>query len=418
MLDSLKTTLLNKKFYKESDWKKLLYKIKILSCCPDSLITDRITSYLKDENQHIRIEAISALGKIKSDYSKNILLHYYDQTGWTEKGIIILGLADRYPKFIYRLIQQNLDQGTIYFKKMLLQSLAKINDKMSRTQLNQFLKVPEPRLQVVAFEELDKLRRLSYSDVKPFLLSGNNILTSYATSWLTEHLRYANYEDLITAYKKFSDPKDFEVLISILEAINALKLSKSTAFIDSIYVNTSHPDIAKKAEIGLSNFDIKTEKRDFSDFSLFVPDSLFYESDPINITINTEKGDIGIELWPADSPLTVSHFIYLIRKNYYKNLTFHRVVSDFVIQGGDPSGTGWGGPGYSIPCEYNDNPFIRGSIGMATAGKDTGGSQFFICHSEQLHLNRRYTNFGIVKSGMDVVDKITKDDKILNIIIN
>jgi cyclophilin family peptidyl-prolyl cis-trans isomerase len=418
MLDSLKTTLLNKKFYQESDWKKLLYKIKILSCYSDSLITDKIASYLKDENPHVRKEAISALGKIKSDYSKNILLHYYDQTGWTEKGIIILSLADRYPKFIYRLIQQNLDQGTIYFKEMLLQSLAKINDKMSRTQLKQFLNVPEPRLQAVAFEELDKLRRLSYSDVKPILLSGNNMLTSYATSWLTEHPQYANYEDLKTAYKKFSDPKDAETLITILETINALKLSKTIAFLDSVYLNTSHRDIAKTAATGLSNFDIKIEKRDFSSFSLFVPDSINYDSEPINITINTEKGDIGIELWPLDSPLTVSHFLYLIKKNYYKNLTFHRVVSDFVIQGGDPTGTGWGGPGYSIPCEYNDKLFIRGSIGMATAGKDTGGSQFFICHSEQPHLNRRYTNFGLVKNGMDVVDKITKDDKILNIIIN
>ena len=187
MLDSLKTKLLNRQFYKESDWQKLLYKIKILSYYPDSLITNKIASYLKNENPHVRKETISALGKIKSDYSKNILLHYYDQTNWTEKGLIIHDLAKRYPKFIYRLIQQNLDQGTIYFKEMLLQSLAKINDKMSRTQLKQFLNVPEPRLQAVAFEELDKLHRLSYTDVKPLLLSGNNMLTSYAASWVNEH---------------------------------------------------------------------------------------------------------------------------------------------------------------------------------------------------------------------------------------
>ena len=121
----------------------------------------------------------------------------------------------------------------------------------------------------------------------------------------------------------------------------------------------------KLLQLGLSNLDVKIEERDFSDFSLFVPDSIIYESTPINITINTEKGDIGIELWPKDSPLTVSHFIYLIRKNYYKNLTFHRVVSDFVIQGGDPTGTGWGGPGYVIPCEYNDKPFMVMGVGLA-----------------------------------------------------
>ena len=418
MLDSLKTTLLNKKFFKEPDWHKLIYKIKIFSFYSDSLIINKIASHLKNENPHVRKEAISALGKIKSDFSKNILLHYYDHADWAEKGFIILSLAKRYPGFIYRLIQQNLDQGTLYFKELLLQSLAKINNKLSRTQLKQFLNVPSPRLQAIAFQELDKLRRLSYKDVKPLLLSGDNMLVSFAAFWLIEHPKYGNFEDLKIAYAKFSDPKDAETLATILKAINELKLSQTIAFLDSIYLNTQHPDIAKAAAEGLSHFDIGVQERDFSGFSLFVPDSLIYDSDPINIIINTKKGDIEIELWPGESPLTVSHFIYLIKRGYYKNLSFHRIVSDFVIQGGDPRGTGWGGPGYSIPCEYNYKPFLRGSIGMATSGKDTGGSQFFICHSEQPHLNRRYTNFGIVINGIDIVDKITKDDKILNIIIN
>jgi cyclophilin family peptidyl-prolyl cis-trans isomerase len=150
---------------------------------------------------------------------------------------------------------------------------------------------------------------------------------------------------------------------------------------------------------------------------LFIPDSMIYGPEPISATIQTAKGDIIIALWPDIAPATVSNFVYLSQKGYYKNLTFHRVVSDFVIQGGDPRGDGWGGPGYSIPCEYNEKPFIRGSIGMATSGKDTGGSQFFICHSEQPHLNGRYTNFGIVTKSLEIVDKIVKDDKIINIVI-
>ncbi len=104
--------------------------------------------------------------------------------------------------------------------------------------------------------------------------------------------------------------------------------------------------------------------------------------------------------------------MHVLKKKYYDNIIFHRVVSDFVIQGGDPQGTGWGGPGYNIPCEYSPVPFVRGTVGMATAGKDTGGSQFFICHSEQPHLNGRYTVFGKVKSGMEVVDQIQIGDVI------
>jgi len=133
--------------------------------------------------------------------------------------------------------------------------------------------------------------------------------------------------------------------------------------------------------------------------------------------IRTEKGDIEIELWPERAPATVANFISLIRQKFYNNLTFHRVVSDFVIQGGDPRGDGWGGPAYHIPCEYNETEFERGTVGMATGGKDTGGSQFFICHSEQPHLNGRYTAFGRVQRGMEIADTIEIDDKILEITI-
>jgi len=418
MLDSLKTILINNRFYKEQDWQKLYNKIGILAHYPDSLTTTKISSYLKNENPHVRNAAIIALGKIKSDLSKNKLLQHYDQTNWAEKGLIILNLVERHPKFIYRLIQQNLDQGTLYFKELLLQSLAKINDRFSRTQLKQFLNVPEPRLQATAFNELDKLGRLSYKEVRAFLLSGNEMLTSFAAYWISKHPEYGKYDDLISAYSMYSEPENVETMVIVIEAINKLKNSKSIAFLDSTHLKAQHPDLMKVSAEGLKQFDIGVQENSFSELSLFVPDSMIYNSETINITIKTQKGDIEVELWPENSPATVSHFVYLIKKDYFRNLVFHRVVSDFVVQGGDPSGTGWGGPGYSIPCEYNNNPYIRGSVGMATAGKDTGGSQFFICHSEQPHLNRRYTNFGIVKNGMDVVDKITKDDKIIDITIN
>ena len=372
-----------------------------------------MASYLKNENPHVRYNAIVALGKIKSDLSKSKLLQYYDHTNWAQKGLIILNLAKRYPDIIYRLIQQNLDQGNLHFKELLLQSLGKINNRDSRTLLKQFLNVPEPRLQAAAFQELDKLHRLSYKDVQLFLQSGNEMLTAFAAYWIIENPKSGKYEDLISAYSTFYELKNVETMVTIIEAINKLKDSKSIAFLDSTYVNTSHPDVAKVVAEGLKIFDIGVQEKEFVQNSLFVPDSIIYDNDLIDIILKTEKGDIEIELWPQEAPLTVSHFIYLIKRGYYKNLLFHRVVGDFVIQGGDPSRTGWGGPGYSIPCEYNNKPYFRGSVGMATAG-----SQFFICHSEQPHLNRRYTNFGIVKNGMDVVDKITKDDKIVDIFIN
>jgi peptidyl-prolyl cis-trans isomerase B (cyclophilin B) len=129
-------------------------------------------------------------------------------------------------------------------------------------------------------------------------------------------------------------------------------------------------------------------------------------------TIETNRGEIVIELFNQDAPRTVQNFVELSKTGFYNGLIFHRVVPNFVIQGGCPIGNGWGNPGYEIRCEYNRHRFERGMVGMAHAGKDTGGSQFFITHSRQPHLDGRYTIFGRVTEGMDVVDAIQAEDKI------
>jgi cyclophilin family peptidyl-prolyl cis-trans isomerase len=128
--------------------------------------------------------------------------------------------------------------------------------------------------------------------------------------------------------------------------------------------------------------------------------------------IETEKGTIEIELAVLDAPITVTNFMTLARKGFFNGVAIHRVVPDFVVQDGDPRGDGEGGPGYTIRDEINQRPYLRGTVGMALAGKDTGGSQYFITHSPQPHLDGRYTVFGSVVNGMDVVDRITQWDVI------
>lgn len=137
--------------------------------------------------------------------------------------------------------------------------------------------------------------------------------------------------------------------------------------------------------------------------------------------IHTAKGLMKVSFFEEDAPRTVANFAGLAKKGFYDGLTFHRVIPDFVIQGGCPNGTGAGGPGYSIKCEtsggnqYHD----RGVLSMAHAGKDTGGSQFFICHNRQntSHLDRKHTVFGKVYEGLDVIDKIRQGDIIEKIVI-
>jgi peptidyl-prolyl cis-trans isomerase B (cyclophilin B) len=137
--------------------------------------------------------------------------------------------------------------------------------------------------------------------------------------------------------------------------------------------------------------------------------------------IHTEKGVMKIDFYDQDAPGTVENFIKLSKDGFYDGLTFHRVIPDFVIQGGCPDGTGMGGPGYSIKCELDGDQQYhdRGVLSMAHAGRDTGGSQFFICHSRRntAHLDRKHTCFAKVTEGLEVIDDIRQGDRIEKVMI-
>ncbi len=137
--------------------------------------------------------------------------------------------------------------------------------------------------------------------------------------------------------------------------------------------------------------------------------------------INTDKGVMKVEFYEKDAPGAVENFIKLAKDGFYDGLTFHRVIPDFVIQGGCPDGTGAGGPGYTIDCELDgENQYHdRGVLSMAHAGRNTGGSQFFVCHSRNntAHLDRNHTCFGKVYEGLEVIDEIRQGDKINSVTV-
>jgi peptidyl-prolyl cis-trans isomerase B (cyclophilin B) len=139
-------------------------------------------------------------------------------------------------------------------------------------------------------------------------------------------------------------------------------------------------------------------------------------------TIETDKGKIDLDLFPAYAPKTVNNFVFLSNQGFYDDVLFHRVISNFMIQGGDPTGTGRGGPGYRFEDEVRDNPLTHetGVLSMANAGPNTNGSQFFITHSPQPHLNGRHTVFGKVanKESMNVVNAIRQGDRIIGVTID
>lgn len=141
--------------------------------------------------------------------------------------------------------------------------------------------------------------------------------------------------------------------------------------------------------------------------------------DDIKITMSTSKGDIKITLFPDEAPVTVTSFLHLITRGFYDGLSFHRVIANFMIQGGCPTGTGTGGPGYQFECECKPNRRHdkAGILSMANAGPNTNGSQFFITHGPTPHLDGKHTVFGEVTEGQEVVDAIRQGDLIKSITI-
>lgn len=202
--------------------------------------------------------------------------------------------------------------------------------------------------------------------------------------------------------------QEFEAAAAAIDALGTLADRDSEKALRGLLTYANHT-IAHHAAKALAALDIKV-----------VPSPAPRASTPVvrptakRAVISTTKGSFIMELYSADAPITVGNFVKLAEKGFYDGLLFHRVVGDFVVQGGDPRGDGWGGPGYSIACEINPQRYERGAVGMALAGKDTGGSQWFVTHAPQPHLDGGYTVFGQVHA-FDVIDALAVGDRILKV---
>jgi peptidylprolyl isomerase len=221
---------------------------------------------------------------------------------------------------------------------------------------------------------------------------------------------------LIEALARLRSPNDVEPMVAIIQTLGSLKASSATAVLTDAL---DDPDrtVALAAADALGQISRKSYRH------LVPPNTRPTHTNfdwpllerarrnPL-VEIHTSRGHFRVLLHLEEAPFTCINFATLIKDGFFNGLTFHRVVPNFVIQGGDPRGDGWGGPGYSIRSEFGYSTFERGSVGVASAGKDTEGCQFFVTHSSQPHLDGRYTIFGHVVSGMEVVDLIQVGDSI------
>jgi cyclophilin family peptidyl-prolyl cis-trans isomerase len=278
----------------------------------------------------------------------------------------------------------------------------------------------------VRYPALGGMAEYKDKDLQPYLKSGvadeDFAMVAVACEIVSARKDSSLLTDIVEAYRKNLNERENDFKLSWLEAAKALVDSGSVAKEDGrvsalLELGLADPDrlIRKKAiELGQSL------GKDFSNrLGAFLPviqeDSVLdyvhlLQEYHVFVTLATDQGDVTIELLGEQAPRTAANFWRLCAKGYFSGRAFHRVVPNFVVQDGCNRGDGWGGPGYTMRCEYNDLTYERGTVGMALSGKDTGGSQFFICHAPQPHLDGRYTIFGRVTAGMEVVDEIQVGD--------
>lgn len=364
----------------------------------------------------IKAEAIRTYAKIFRDEAKDELFSIFNKTdnydiksaivgsfGFMDNPLVYKELRDSISADVqrYNVLHPNKDGSMIGSDELaklyraFVDALKSLDDKLDAENKN-----------------IIRLILSEFSSSKDPVLT-DNCLTNLQD---TMYLQYRNETCQIMTfdYNTLVLPKDRDVALMYIQAWDNMKYDGAKEILTA-NLKSSDYDIAIASAKTLKNITGKNYEKEITairyrtDFDWSFIDKLG-EKKIANIVTN--KGIIKIVLLSEDAPFTVQNFVKLSEKGYYNNTIFHRVVPNFVIQGGDPTGTGYGGPGYSIRSEFSPLSFGAYSVGMASSGKDTEGSQFFITHSPQPHLDGKYTLFGEVVEGFDVVDNIQIGDVI------
>ena len=394
----------------------------------------------KDTSLHVRISAIRSMARSYRNDVNDVAGFLNDFTGRflqngerQEKGEILMALAQMFndkllaDKTLLSLIETFLKNNDGYLRSRIVEALGITNSVIALSYLEQALSDSFGLVQNNALEALSKIKNpraknliiqtldtddLTLLSIASGILSGDGAIQKNRAQCDTLS------QKIIHSFRLIKPPFDIEAQSAIFDALGDLKSPASAEFLRS-FVADSNYLVVKNVERNLEKITgEKTQTTISSDKNIKPIDFPYFlklkEHKPTAV-IETNKGTIEIEFYVDDAPMTVMNFVRLAEKGFFDHLHFHRVVPNFVIQGGDPLGTGWGGPGYSIRSEFSALHYIRGTVGMASAGKDTEGCQWFITHSPQPHLDGRYTIFARVRRGLDIVDAIQVGDTVSKI---
>jgi cyclophilin family peptidyl-prolyl cis-trans isomerase/HEAT repeat protein len=412
-----------------------LFSVRALGKTEDAGVADALLDAAKDVDPRVRYEAVLALGAVKQHrlVPKELLQDPAFQV--RSAATAMLGQAKLFDEKQFRLLIDD-PSTTVRCAAISAYALA-FKDRRLPEDLRGLASDPDWRLraqvvQSAGIEDLELLRQArgdsdervqasalsaigkidnddAWALVIAALSSDKLSVRATAVEIAAERKKPQTAGALVACYENSLSREWIEVRESIIDSIAPLpRTPEITAFFQKVLGSDPAPSVRTKSAQALGLVrpvpPSKIEREDL--LSMNVPATT-------NVVLETDKGEIELQLFPEEAPVHVANFVQLVEKGHYDGLTFHRLVPNFVIQGGDPRGDGWGDAGYNIRDEINPLPYDRGTLGMPKAGKDTGGCQLFITHIPTPHLDGRYTVFGKVVRGMDVVDQVEIGTKFL-----
>lgn len=423
----------------DKDWRVRVNAIKSVTKVDSTFHARMIPLLLQtfaDSNEHVSLTALSALGDMRLRSSrftvecrKAFVEIIVDEKSYSQrqKKEAAIALAKALSEEAYSILADKHRTGYLT-KESYAASLAFAPTREAVADLISFSKSDNVRLQRVALEAMKNSAKLAHKDsalvdlAQPAfmeaLLFNDMAVIATAASALADSV-FADERSvplLLATLRRLRSPEDSEAMVAVIQALAELKAASAVAPLES-ELNDTDNTVAIEAANALERITGKQYKHLVQQHSLPSHTNFDWkllaslQKNPI-VKIETSKGSFTVRLLPDEAPFTCINFATLIRKSFFDSLLFHRVVPNFVIQGGDPRGDGWGGPGYAIRSEFGFERYGRGTVGVASSGKDTEGCQWFVTHSFTPHLDGRYTIFGKVISGMSVVDKIQVGDKI------
>ncbi|MBI3193111.1 MAG: peptidylprolyl isomerase [Ignavibacteriae bacterium] len=429
------------------DWRVRVNALKALANF-STLLNDNIVEAFRrsffDKNEYVGLIALEYLGNTdarETEGSKTIVETFTDlrKISLNEENSYLWQYQATAANTLARLsgttatdyIRVNAKQDNVLLSYM-LKALGETSNKKVIPIVEEYLSNEQPMVVRFALEALDALTHKSQDDslrveqtyraVIRALQSNDVALITSASEILTDSI-FRKPESVVLLTDKLSRlrvPDDVEAMQSICATLGKLQDERAIEMLEEI-IKTPDRSVAFAAADALQQITGKEYRKELPEWiqplwTDYDFDYLHALPETLKVKMETNRGDVQMEWYKNRAPFTVMSFLKLAtQKGYFRGLSFHRVVPNFVIQGGDPRGDGWGGPGFSIRSEFSPLSFETGMLGMASAGKDTEGSQFFIMQSPAPHLDGRYTIFGQVVSGMDVVNRMRVDDRILDI---